>query len=353
MIAVFSRVRESALIALFGLACAWLAFDLLVLAYGEAPGELLPMLFRGTWGTAYGAGQVLYKATPLVFAGLGVTIGLRAGLFNVGAEGQMAVAALAAALFGAHLGGLSGWLAVPLVLAVAALAGAAWAAPAAILRARFGVHEVISTILLNRIAESAITFGLASGLAMRASVRTPDVAASARLTRLDHWFPALHGSAVSVALALALVVVGVVVLAFKRTRVGRELELVAQGPRACTAERIPVNRRRFEALVLSGAVCGLAASATVLGFKGGYEQGLGAGAGFTGIAVALLGRGSFFGLFAAALVFGTLQQGGLVLNARVPMELMDVLQALVIVAVALADRNVRALLVIVPKRVTS
>ena len=347
------KLSEGLLVALFGLACALLAFDLLVLAYGEAPGELLKLLFRGTWGTAYGAGQVLYKATPLVFAGLGVTIGLRAGLFNVGAESQMAVAALAAALFGAHVGGVPGWIAAPLVLAVAAIAGAAWAAPAAFLRARFGVHEVISTILLNRIAESAITFGLASGLAMHASVRTPDVAASARLTRLDHWFPLLHGSAVSLALLLAVAVVGLVMFAFRRTRVGRELQLVAQGPRACAAEHVPVDRRRFQALVFSGAVCGLAASATVLGFKGGYEQGLGAGAGFGGIAVALLGRGSFVGLFAAALVFGTLQQGGLVLNARVPMEMMDVLQALVIVAVALADRNVRALLTATSKRVMS
>jgi simple sugar transport system permease protein len=336
-------MRESALVALVALVAAWLAFDLLVIVYGESPGEMLPLLVRGTWGTAYGAGQVLYKATPLLFAGLGVTIGLRAGLFNIGAEGQMAVAALAAAVVGAHVGRLPPWLAVTLVTFVAALAGALWAAPAAVLRARAGVHEVISTILLNRIAASAITFALASGLAVRASVRTADVAPSARMARLGRWIPSLHGSAVSLALGLALAICAVGVLAFRRTRIGREFDLVARGPRASAAEHVPVDRRRLEALVLSGAVCGLAASATVLGFKGAYEQGLGAGAGFAGIAVALLGRGSFLGLLGAALVFGTLQQGGLVLNARVPMEIMDVLQALVIVAVAIGERRARQL----------
>ncbi len=335
------RALRGILVSAFALVLAWLTFDLLVIAYGEAPRELLSLLVRGTWGTAYGVGQVLYKATPLVFSGLGVAIALRAGLFNIGAEGQMAVAALIAALVGSRVGGLPPALAVVVTLLAAAAGGALWAAPAGALRAKFGVHEVISTILLNRIADSGITFLLAAGLALPASVRTADIAPSARLARLERFWPWLSGSAVSIALFLALAVLAACALAARGTRFGREIELVAAGPDACAAERIPVARRRLEALLVSGAACGLAASATVLGFKGAYEQGLGAGAGFGGIAVALLGRGSFVGIVLAALVFGTLQQGGLVLNARVPMELMDVLQALVIVAVAVTDKNVR------------
>lgn len=336
--------RDGAKVALFAVLAVWLTFDVLVVLYGESPSALLPLLVRGTWGTSYGIGQVLYKATPLLFSGLGISIALRAGLFNIGAEGQMAVASLATAVVGAHMGGWPSFLAVTASLATAALAGAAWALPAAALRARLGVHEVISTILLNCIAAPAIVFLLSAGLALRASVRTADIAATAHLSRLDRFVPAFHGSAVSAALPIALLLTIVVAIAFARTRAGREFELIAQGPRACEAERIPVARRRFQALLLSGAVVGLVASATVLGFKGAYEQGLGAGAGFAGIAVALMGRGargSVVGLVLASLFFGTLSQGGLVLNVRVPMELMDVLQAIVIVAVAIADRNVK------------
>jgi simple sugar transport system permease protein len=338
----FRLLRSSAVTAA-ALVAAWLAFDLLVIAFGDSPRELLSLLVRGTWGTPYGVGQVLYKATPLLFSGVGVAIALRAGLFNIGAEGQMAVAALVTALAGAKLGSAPHWLAIGVVVLASAVGGALWAAPAAALRARFGVHEVISTILLNRIADSGVTFLLAAGLAVPASVRTPDIARPAELARLEHFWPWFQGSAVSTALFFALVVAALAALAGRWTRVGRELGLVAGGPEACAAEHIPVARRRLQALIVSGAVCGLASSATVLGFKGAYEQGLGAGAGFAGIAVALLGRGNFFGVVLAALLFGTLEQGGLVLNARVPMELMDVLQALVIVAVAAFDRNARAL----------
>ena len=108
------------------------------------------------------------------------------------------------------------------------------------------------------------------------------------------------------------------------------------------AERIPVGRRLVQATLLSGAIAALASSATVLGYKGHFEAGLGAGAGFGGIAVAMLGRGSALGLVASALLFGTLEQGGLAINAYVPMESMQVLEGVIIVAVALADAQVRA-----------
>ncbi|MBK6690804.1 MAG: ABC transporter permease [Myxococcales bacterium] len=331
------------LVAVLALAIAWLAFDLLVIGYGESPHQLIVLLVRGTWGTAYGIGQVLYKATPLLFGGIAVSIALRAGLFNVGVEGQMSIAALGAAVVAARLSGLSPWLAVPIALAAAAFFGALWAAPAALLRARRGVHEVIATILLNRVADGVVTFLLAAGLALPASVRTPAIAPSTRLARLETVVPALAGSAVSYALPLGVALLLLWSVSARWTRLGRELEQVAQGPEACAAEHIPVARRRFEALVLSGAVAGLAASATVFGYKGAFEQGLGAGAGFISIAVALLGRGSFGGLLAAALLLGTLQQGGLVINARVPMEIIDVVSAVLIVAVAIADRKLTRL----------
>jgi general nucleoside transport system permease protein len=340
---VSDRSRAALLSTVAGLAAGWLALALLVWVYGASPRDVLAQLARGTWGMAYGAGQVLYKATPLLLTGLAVDLALRAGLFNIGAEGQLAVAGLAIGAVGARLpAGTPAWIALPLLTGVAAVAGALWAAPPALLRARYGAHEVISTIMMNRIADAAIGLLLARGLAIPGTVRTPDVAPGARLPRLESLgLAAFHGSAVSLALPLAIVVAAFVAWWLARARIGREIILVGLSPTACGAEGIPVARRLAAALVLSGAVAGLSALAPVLGYKGYFESGLGAGAGFGGIAVALLGRGHPVGLLLAALLFGTLEQGGLVINATVPMELTTVLQGVVIVAVALADARVR------------
>ena len=143
---------------------------------------------------------------------------------------------------------------------------------------------------------------------------------------------------------LAVLLAFAVKWGLRRTRAGREVVLIGQNPVACAAVRIPVARRLVLTLLLSGACAGLASTGTVLGYKGYYEMGLGAGAGFGGIAVALLGRSSALGLLLSALFFGTLQQGGLAINAHVPREIMDVLEGMVIVAVSLGDARVRGAL---------
>jgi general nucleoside transport system permease protein len=326
-----------------GLAAAWIAFDLLVWGYGESPRELAKLLFIGTWGTSYGVGQVLFKATPILFSGLAVHLALRAGLFNIGAEGQITIASIVTAIAAAHFPAtLSPVLAIPLALVIAVLAGGAWALLPGVLRARLGVHEVITTIMMNRIADGCVGLLLAVGFAEPGTVRTPAIAPGAGIARLEKFFSAFGGSAVSLAIVIAIGVAFLLARWERTSRIGIELGLIGQNAQACEAEKIPVKRRIAQAMAISGAVAGLAASGTVLGFKGYYEQGIGAGAGFTGIAVALLGRGSAVGLILAALLFGTLAQGGLALNAHVPKEMMDLLQAVVIVAVALADARVRS-----------
>lgn len=322
-----------------GLAIGWIAFCALVWLYGASPRAMAALLFEGTWGTTYGAGQVLFKATPLLFTGIAVDLALRAGLFNIGAEGQLAVGSLAAGAVGAHLpASTPAAVALPLALAGAMAAGALWALVPAILKGRFGAHEVISTIMMNRIADSAVGLALgAGGLALVGSVRTADVAPGARMPRLEVWISAFEGSAASFALVLGVGVTFLVIESYRRTRFGREIGLIGMNARAMAAERVPVRARIEQALVVSGALAGAASLGTVLGYKGYFEEGLGAGAGFGGLAVALLGRGSAVGLVLAALLFGTLQQGGLAVNAFVPKELMDVLTGVVVCAVALAD----------------
>lgn len=332
--------------ALAAMAAAWVAFCLLVWIYGASPSAMAGLLFEGTWGTSYGAGQVIFKATPLLFTGLAVDLALRGGLFNIGAEGQLAIASLAAGVVGAKLpAGTPAVIALPIVLVAALAAGALWAVPPAILKGRFNAHEVISTIMMNRIADGVLGLALASGLALAGTVRTQDVVPGARLPRLEAISAAFRGSAASVAAFLAVAATVIVMAAHRRTRFGRELGLIGLGESAMRAEKVPVKRRLEQSLILSGALAGAASLATVLGYKGYFEAGLGAGAGFGGLAVALLGRGSIAGLILAALLFGTLQQGGLALNAHVPKELMDVLQGVVICAVALADTKIRSALI--------
>jgi simple sugar transport system permease protein len=323
-------------------AAAVLVLDLLAWAFGHDPAGTLAVAIAGSWGTAYGVGQVLFKATPLLFAGTAVDLALRAGLFNIGVDGQIAMASLVATVVAIHVpAGLPAPLAVALVLVVAMAAGGGWAAVAGGMRTRFGAHEVITTIMLNRVADAVVALAMGSWLALAGTTRTADIAACARIPRLEVLSRSLGGSAASFALLGAVASVVVVWLALRRTRVGRETVWVGLNDRACEAEGVPVRGRRLLAMAASGAIAGLAVSGTVLGYKGYFEIGLGAGAGFGGIAVAFLGRGHPVGLVLAALLFGTLEQAGLAINARVPKDAMGMLEAVVIVVVALADRAAR------------
>ena len=316
---------------------AVVVFDLAVLAWGESPRKIALLLAQGTWGTWYGAGQVLFKATSIMIAAVAARVALRVGLFNIGVEGAIAVASLAVGAIGATLPStVSPWLAWPLLAAVGAIAGALWTLPAGILRVRYGAHEVISGIMLNRIAALLVGYLLKRGLAAQASVHTRPLPAGATLTRLDRVLPALHGSAANLALLVALALVAAWPYLARRTVAGRTALAVGASKSAAEAAGVRVGRAFLVALALSGAICGLAPLNDVLGYKGYAEEGLGLAAGFTGLAAALLAGESTLGLLLASLLFATLAQGGLSINAHVPMELVDVLVAVAILFVASA-----------------
>ncbi len=282
---------------------------------------------RESFGRGYGIGQTLFKATPLVFTGLAVALGFRTGVFNIGAEGQMILGALAAALAGgAHLP--APW---PLLLALlaAAVAGGAWGAIPGVLKSRFGAHEVINTIMLNFIAFALVAW-LGHALFEPATVRTALLPESAWLARLEVIFPALHGSPANFSLLLALIAAAAVFVLLFRTRLGYELRVVGFNPAAGEYAGIRAGRTQALGLALSGALAGLAGVNFVLGYKHYFELGFSAGAGFLGIAVALIGRNHPLGVIVAALFFGALSYGGLVVNQRVPKELVEALQGLVI-----------------------
>ncbi|HZM16037.1 MAG TPA: ABC transporter permease [Candidatus Krumholzibacteria bacterium] len=324
-------------LAAIGLALA--AGAILVAVLGQDPVTVYTTLFDAIFGSAYGFGQVLFKATTLIGTGLAVAVAFRAGLFNIGAEGQMYLAGLASAAFALALGdGCPALVAVPLVLLAGALAGALVALLPALLRAFLGVHEVINTIMLNFVAFALGSWILVEKLALFESVHTAEIPAAARLPRLETMLPAFRGAPLNLALLLQLLLCALCALALWRTRWGYEVRAVGLSESAARSAGIPVRRRLVEAMALSGALAGTAAANFVQGYKYYFEEGFTAEAGFKGIAVALLGSTHPAGIVPAALFFGALDRGGFVINGLVPKEFVDILQALVILLVIVLAR---------------
>jgi len=316
------------------------AGSLLILAWGESPARVWALLLRTTWGNPYGFGQVLYKATSLVFCGLSVALALRAGLFNIGCEGQIIVGSFLCAVVGARLDGFPAVAAVPLCLLAAAGGGAAMGALPGWLKARTGAHEVIVTIMLNFVAQAAV-ITLGGYFFLRETIHTAPVADSARLARLSAIVPALHGSAANLAILLALACAATVAWLLARTRVGLELRAVGLAPRAAAAAGVRPVAVVVLAMALAGGLAGLVGANFVLGHKGYFEQSFTAGVGFWGIAVALLARGHVAGIVAAALLLATLSQGALGIHAVIPKDVVDVLVAAILLAAACSDALAR------------
>jgi len=324
------------------LLAALLVTSVFIRLSGRDPAHIYALLVRGTWANPYGVGQVLFKATPLLFTGLSVWLALRAGLFNVGAEGQITVGAFACAMCGAWLPRWTPWpVAVPLCLLAALAGGALVGAIPGWLKARRGAHEVITTIMLNFVVRAAMV-GVGLYVFERESVHTRPIVPGAALARLSRLVPALRGSAANLGLPIAIAAVFAVAWALRRTRAGFHLRAVGAQPRVAAAVGVDVGRVTLWTMTLAGALAGLGGASFVLGYKGYYEDGFSGGVGFVGIAVAVLGGAGPFSLVIAALLFGTLAQGALAVNASCPKEIIDVLQAVIIIAVAAAARGGRA-----------
>ncbi|HOX56657.1 MAG TPA: ABC transporter permease [Candidatus Paceibacterota bacterium] len=310
-----------------GLVVTWTA--------GEDPWRVFRIIADGAFGSGYDLGMTLFYATPLIFTGLSVAFAFKAGLFNIGAEGQLTLGALAAAAVGAIWPGLWSPLA-PVVAALAAmLAGALWGAIPGWLRARRGSHEVINTIMLNFIAA-----GLASYVTLYLLKNPGSQNPETRPIGEGYWihqFGVFGGAPVSLALPLALVAAFVVWVLLWRTVLGFEMRAVGQSESAARAAGIDAGKVRIIALSLAGGLAGLVGVGEVLGNAGRFRVGFSPEFGFIGIAVALLGRNHPLGVVAAALLFGALHRGAAALDLeteRVTQELSLVLQALIILCVS-------------------
>ncbi len=310
-----------------GLAVTWVA--------GENPWNVLKILGKGAFGSSYDVGMTLFYSTPLVFTGLSVAVAFQAGLFNIGAEGQLTLGALGAATIGAVWPGLWSPLAPVLAVMAAMLAGTLWGAIPGWLRARRGSHEVISTIMLNFIAA-----GLASYVALYVLKNPESQNPETRPIGAGFLIPQFGmfgGAPVSAALPLAILTAIAVWILMWRTVLGFEIRAVGQSESAARTAGIDPGKIRIIAMALAGGLAGLVGVGEVLGNAGKFRVGFSPEYGFMGIAVALLGRNQPAGVVAAALLFGALHKGTADLDLEtehVTREVSLVMQALIILSVS-------------------
>lgn len=325
---------------LLALLAAFAGGGLLIAAVGDDPLAVYGLLLGSALSWPDGIGYTLFYATPLIFTGLAVAVAFRAGLFNVGAEGQLYAGAFAAAWVGITCSGLPAWLLAPLAGAAAVAAGGAWGALPGLLKARFGAHEVITTIMLNFIAVAQAAYLTAHHYKQPgdAILETRPIGAGAHLARLGSLVPGLPVRIpLNLAFPAALAACGLVYLLLWRTRWGYELRVTGANPEAAAYGGIAVGRQLVLGMAISGGLAGMVGINEVLGYRYRYYDGFSAGYGFTGIAVALLGRNHPAGVALAALLFGALARGGLfvgIFSEHVSRDLVLVLQGLAILFVA-------------------
>jgi len=349
---------------LIAVVLALLVGAIVIILVGEDPVFVYKTLFSNAIGNRDGWGNVLFRATPLIFTGLTVAFAFRCGLFNIGGEGQMYIGSFLATWVGFTFTNLPAFILIPLCILSAAAGGALWAAVPGILKAKTGVHEVIVTIMMNWIAAS-LTFFLvlkfkapATEAMIAAGVKqmiphTSEIAEAARLPRLytifkflNIDFPAYNQVNMSF-----LIAVGVAILAYYilwKTNLGYEIRAVGYSPLAAEYGGISVAKNIVLAMVISGAFAGLVGTNEVMGYKYRWRPEIFTGLGFNGIAVALLGKNHPLGVVLAAILFGILNYGGSIVNiftaGRIPRELIMVLQAVIVIFVVISDEVVKRLI---------
>jgi ABC-type uncharacterized transport system permease subunit len=317
----------------------------------DAPAALAA-LWRGAFGSWYAfTSATLVRSVPLVIIGLGICVAFRAGAFNIGAEGQFYAGALAATFAGLHVGALPPVVAIGVVWAAAAAGGGLWAALPAWLKLRFGVLEVISTLLLNFIAEALVSWMVQGPLQESSGVypQSDPIALSGRL-------PFLPGTRLHLGFGVAVVLAAVLGTLLRRTWWGFAVIVSGAGPRAAAViGRVPVPAVSAIALLISGLLAGFAGGLEVGGVSYALFQNLSPGYGFSGIAVALLGRLEPLAVLGAGVLFGALEAGAAAMQreAGIPAVLVYVVEAFVIIAVLLSEAAARRAVTAPPDRTES
>jgi len=345
------RWTEFGLLPAINLVAALLLSGVIVKLIGESPWAALKLMLDGSLGSQDGIGYTLYYATNFIFTGLAVAVAYHAGLFNIGAEGQAYVGGLGAGLVCLGLGDWPFWAVLPLAVAAGAVFGAAWAFIPAWLQAKRGSHIVITTIMFNFIGSALMTYLLVNVL-IKPGQQSPET----REFAPNAFMPAIHELLAKVgitfaptpfnfAFVLALAAAAFVWVFVWRTRWGYALRVVGENPAAAVYAGIRPPRVIVGAMLLSGALAGCLGLNELMGSQHRIVIDFPGGAGFVGIAVALMGRNHPVGIVIAAVLFGALAQGGSQLSFDMPKinrDMVVVIQGLVILFCGALENLFRA-----------
>src|ERR1044072_3635934 len=311
------KLLRDLLFPLIAVLAAFVVGGILILLVGDNPIDAYGLLLGSALSWPDGIGYTLFLATPLIFTGLGVLVGFRCDIFNIGAEAQLYIGAFATAWVGITFAHLTSWLLVPFCFAAAIFSGAFWAAIPGVLKARFGSHEVINTIMLNFIAVALVSYFVQYHYKDPGPImQTTMISEGAHIARLGKFVPGFpERIPLNIAFLLALLCCLLVYLFLWRTKWGYEIRATGSNPSAAEYGGISIRKQIVLAMAVSGALAGMVGINEVLGYRYRYYHEFSAGYGVTGIAVALLGRNPPLGVFLAALLFGMLIRGGIFVDA--------------------------------------
>lgn len=307
--------------------------SLFILAAGKSPVEAFSAMFQGAFGGWGPLGETLLRATPLIFTGLAVAYGFRSGLFNIGAEGQLFLGGLAAAFVGYQLAGMPWVVSVPITLAAAMLGGAAWAFIPALMKARIGAHEVITTMMFTYIGRYLVSWIVTGPFKDEGSIpQTPALGVNSQLPRISDVFGFMGPNRSHLGFLIGIGFAVLVWWILKYTVSGYEARAVGFNPSAAQNGGVSVALTTVKSLCFSGALAGLAGAVEVMGVHYRLFDQFSSGFGFTGIAVALLAKNNPLGVIAAALLFGSLSAGAgmMQLEAGVSQKVISIIQGIII-----------------------
>jgi ABC-type uncharacterized transport system permease subunit len=321
---------QAIVVPIVALLAAFSIGAVLIALQGVNPSYAYQSLFRAAFGSSDGLLRTFQKTTPLIFAGLAVAVALKVGLFNIGAQGQLMFGALFSAWTGYQFEALPSIVLIPLCLAMGVLGGAMWASIAGLLKAYRGVHEVISTIMLNSIAYGVIEYIVANPLREpnQPLLRTSEIGPNAFL--YDHGF-------VPTGLIIATVAAFLLALMLNRTVLGFKLNTVGKNKYAAGYAGIRIPRMVLMGMLISGGLAGLGGSVETLGVIHRYETGFNNGLGFDGITIALLARGNPLATIPAAILVGALRAGATALqfDTGIAPEIVDMILAISLLLVSI------------------
>jgi simple sugar transport system permease protein len=342
---ILIAAKDGLLVPLLAVLTAIIIGGIVIAAVGGNPFAAYAGLFEGSFGSVKALSETAVWASPYIFAGLAVALAFKGGLFNIGAEGQLALGAVASAWVGYALPEMLGYdlpmiIHLPLAVGAGMLFGLIWGAIPGALKAYTGAHEVINTIMMNYIALNLVSFLLNGPMKdknpLNVIARTPEIAPSARIPVI------FTGLRIHWGFILALVVAFLIWWLLWKTTLGFEIRTVGSNPDAAKYAGINVKRIMTLTMALSGMLAGLAGTIEVTALNYRHELGFSTGYGFDAIAIALLGKTHPLGVVLAAILFAAMRNGATRMQflTQIPVDIISVIQALILLFVA-ADAIVR------------